>query len=90
MPTQTTRSLHARTRVTLWGLALAVATMGGCYERVVDASGPNAGSANIQPSERSDTWLDRAVFPDKGKEESAFGSSTAERQRAYMRQNRNK
>ncbi|HEX8875332.1 MAG TPA: hypothetical protein VF777_01185 [Phycisphaerales bacterium] len=91
MPTQTSRSIETRIgRVTRAVLAFAAATLGGCYERVVDASGPNAGSVNIQPSERSDTWLDRAVFPDKGKEESAFGSSTAERQRAYMRQNRNK
>lgn len=66
-------------------IALALA---GCYERVVDASGPNAGSANVQPSERSNTWLDRAVFPEKGKEESAFGSTTAERQRAYLRNNK--
>ena len=67
---------------------LVSVSLAGCYERVVDASGPNAGSANVQRSERSDTWLDRAVFPDKGKEESAFGSSTAERQRAYLRQNK--
>lgn len=68
--------------------ALATMPLAGCYERVVDASGPNAGSANVQPSQRSDTWLDRAVFPEKGKEESAFGSTTAERQRAYLRQNK--
>jgi hypothetical protein len=74
------------------GVALAalLATMSltGCYERVVEASGPNAGRANVQPSARSDTWLDRAVFPEKGREESAFGSTTAERQRAYLRQNK--
>lgn len=68
--------------------AVASLALAGCYERVVDASGPNAGNANVQPSERSDTWLDRTVFPDKGKEESAFGSTTAERQRAYLRQNK--
>jgi hypothetical protein len=66
----------------------AAAMLGGCYERVVDASGPNAGTADVQPAYRSETWLDRAVFPEKGREESAFGSTTAERQRAYMRQNR--
>lgn len=72
--------------------AAALLTIGsalpGCYERVVDASGPNSGNTNVQPGYRSDTWLDRAVFPEKGREESAFGSTTAERQRAYMRQNR--
>lgn len=69
-------------------LLVVGATFAGCYERVVDASGPNSGTANVQPGYRSDTWLDRAVFPEKGREESAFGSTTAERQRAYMRQNR--
>lgn len=65
-----------------------LAALSGCYQRVVDASGPSADTVNVQPSERSDTWLDRAVFPDKGREESSFGSSTAERQRAYLRSNR--
>ncbi|MBY0111263.1 MAG: hypothetical protein K2Y21_00470 [Phycisphaerales bacterium] len=78
----------ARKGVPVLALLAAVASLAGCYERVVDASGPNAGSADVQPGYRSDTWLDRAVFPDKGKEESGFGATTAERQRAYLRNNK--
>ncbi len=80
--------LPERSMVRAVVLVGVVATLGGCYERVVDASGPNAGTADVQPAYRSETWLDRAVFPEKGREESAFGSTTAERQRSYMRQNR--
>lgn len=87
-PRQAQRSAGRRSRVGAALLAGAALSLAGCYERVIEASGPGADTVNVQPSERSNTWLDRAVFQDKGREESAFGSSTADRQKAYMRQNR--
>lgn len=39
------------------GLAL-----GGCYERVVRATGPGAGQYQVQEKYQEDYWVDRQVF----------------------------
>ncbi len=58
------------------GLCLLALAIPGCYERVVEARGIGTDGVAVQRSYRSDTALDRAVFPDSKSNDKGFSSST--------------
>ncbi len=61
---------HARNRfcrhVIAFAALLAGLGVGGCYSRVINASGIGTETIEVQKPLRSDTALDRAVFPENG------------------------
>ncbi|MBS0188623.1 MAG: hypothetical protein JSS51_11180 [Planctomycetes bacterium] len=66
--------MKKRVVLSIVGLA-ATAMAGGCYQRVVRAEGLGAQGVTVQKPYRSETALDKAVFPE-GKKEDSFGSSS--------------
>lgn len=48
----------------------------GCYERVIDARGIGTDTVNVQKPYRSETAIDKALFPDSSSKDSkGFESS---------------
>lgn len=62
--TQVTSSLRpAASRTAVLAITLvAVASLAGCYERVVGARGPGAGAVRVEQPYQSDSQLDRWIF----------------------------
>lgn len=54
---------------------LALGGAAGCYERVVRAEGLGAQGIAVQKPYRSETALDRAVFPEPKKSDSGYYSA---------------
>lgn len=49
------------------GAAVVLSTLGGCYSRVVGASGPGASQYNVQEPYQKDTWIDEQVYGEREK-----------------------
>ncbi len=49
------------------GAAMLMSTLGGCYSRVVGASGPGASQYNVQEPYQKDTWIDEQVYGEREK-----------------------
>jgi hypothetical protein len=82
------RDTHVRPRSVCFAALLtlpALFALAGCYERVVDARGIGTDSVNVQKPYRSDTALDRAVFPDNSFKDNGFegASSSSSFDRSY-------
>lgn len=58
-PSQGQPALHVRHLIYGAALVAAMGVCGGCYERTVSAKGLGATGMTIQPSNRSNTALDR-------------------------------
>lgn len=69
---------HSRptSRLIMAGLCLLSVSIPGCYERVVEARGIGTDGVAVQKPYRSDTALDRAVFPETRSSDKGFSSST--------------
>lgn len=49
------------------GAAMLMSTLGGCYSRVVGASGPGASQYNVQDPYQRDTWIDEQIYGEREK-----------------------
>ncbi|MBL0870122.1 MAG: hypothetical protein IBJ18_06040 [Phycisphaerales bacterium] len=49
------------------GAAALMSTLGGCYSRVVGASGPGASQYNVQEPYQKDTWIDEQIYGEREK-----------------------
>lgn len=61
---------RARAVAMVAGVVLAAAvlsTLGGCYSRVVGASGPGASQYNVQEPYQKDSWIDEQIYGEREK-----------------------